>query len=323
MVVRSKRVTYPLAERVKDRMVGRDKPPEIMYDSSGSEHSATTSQISGDSSPSSARSLSYLVNCFEEEDDEKEDVIAIEGSHKQDNGSGSGSGSGSDSDSDSDRVEAKLQEINSTLRKLNGDRFRNILFDNVTKAIDTSRPIITSNTQSLNRNIMLYLQNLGYNAAICKTKWESCGGLTAGNHEFIDVIRSSNNINLRYFIDLNFAREFDIARQTKHFQRLSNTLPSVFVGKSDDLKVIVKLMGDEIRRSLKSRGLVLPPWRKNRFMQNKWFGPYRRTVNYIPSNILVLADDKNKVSAVKCSMIGFNVVDNAPLLPRDNSYKII
>lgn len=301
MAVRSKRVTGPLDERVKDRIVGRDRP-EMPYGSSGSEHSGTSSQIGDDSS--SDHSLSYLLHCFDE--DGKEDAIngdELDGSHLQDN----------DSDSDSDRMESKSAEITSTLRNLNADKFRNVLLANVVKAMEVFRSLRPS-IQILNRNVMFFLQNLGYNAAICKTKWESCGGLTAGNYEFIDVVRS--DCGVRYFIDLNFAGEFEIARQTNQFQRFSQKLPTVFVGKSADLKLIVKLMSDEIRRSLKSRGLLLPPWRKNRFMQNKWFGPYRRTVNYTPGNISTsLTIPVNQtIPAVKCSLIGFNVVDSTPLL---------
>ncbi|KAL7589987.1 hypothetical protein Lser_V15G38915 [Lactuca serriola] len=302
MAVRSKRVTDPLDERVKDRIVGRDRVPDMVYSSSGSEHSGTGSEI-GDGESSSDHSLSYLLHCFDE--DGNEDAIngdELDEIHLQDNDLDS------DSDSNSDRMEAKCIEIISTLQSLNADKFRNVLFANVVKAMDVFRSLRAS-TQILNRNMIYFLQKLGYNAAICKTKWESCGGLTAGNYEFIDVVRSDSGI--RYFIDLNFAGEFEIARPTNQFQRFSKKLPIVFVGKSADLKMIVKLMSDEIRRSLKSRGLLLPPWRKNRFMQNKWFGPYRRTLNCTAANVAIPVTHTKP--AVKCSLIGFNVVDSAPL----------
>ncbi|KAJ0911014.1 hypothetical protein HanRHA438_Chr06g0258581 [Helianthus annuus] len=303
MAVRSKRVTDPLTKRVKNRIVGR-YTPENAYDSSGSEHSATVSQIADHSdSNSSSHSLSYLLNRFNEEHEDESDH---ESDHESD----------SDSDSESDSAEAKTEEISSKLRDLNVDTFRNALHANVVKAVNVFR-CLKPNAQILNRNVMLYLQKLGYNAAVCKTKWLSCGGLTAGNYEFIDVVRSeSSDCSVRYFIDVNFAGEFDIARQTNQFRRFTEILPTVFVGKSADLKQIVKLMSDEIRWSLKSRGMLLPPWRKNRFMQNKWFGPYRRTVNYTPANISssILVPVSQTLSAVKCSMIGFNVVDGAPLL---------
>ncbi|KAF5810328.1 hypothetical protein HanPI659440_Chr04g0163291 [Helianthus annuus] len=304
MAVRVKRVTDPLDDRVKNRIVAA-------YHSSGSEHSGTASHISDDDDDSShsVHSLSYLLRCFDEENDDDDAINTDEQDVKP-----RAHESDSDfSDSDSDQGEEKLEEINSTMRNLNVDRFRNVLFSNVLEAMAVFR-CLKPNTQILNRNVMMFLQKLGYNAAICKTKWRSCGGLTAGNYEFIDVVQSGSGV--RYFIDVNFAGEFQIARQTNQFRRFLQNLPVVFVGKSADLKVIVKLMSDEIRRSMKCRGLLLPPWRKNRFMQNKWFGPYRRTVNYIPANIAsCLTVPVNQMTAnVKCSMIGFSVVDSAPLL---------
>ncbi|PWA47582.1 PDDEXK-like protein [Artemisia annua] len=300
MAMRSKRVTDPLTERAKDRIVGRDKM-EIVYTSSGSEHSDQIDDSSSFSSSSSCQSLSYLIHCFNEFDDQEdlqEDVIT----NDQDSDS-----------SDSDRIEAKVDEIVTTLCNLDVDRFRNVLYANVAKAMQYFQCVEPKlNPQVLNRNVMFYLQKIGYNAAICKTKWPSCGGLAAGNYEFIDVVQSDT----RYFVDLNFSGEFEIARETNEFHRLFTKLPNVFIGKSDELKVIVKLMSDEIRWSLKSRGLVLPPWRKNRFMQNKWFGPYRRTTNYSSSNSAsgFSVPVNGMTSNVTCSMIGFSVIDNVPLL---------
>nr|GEX74822.1 hypothetical protein [Tanacetum cinerariifolium] len=297
MAMRSKRVTDPLTEQAKDRIVGRDKM-EIVYTSSGSEHSDQIDDSSSFFSSSSCQSLSYLIHCFNEFDGDQEDQLEDVITNDQDSDS-----------SDSERIEAKVDEIVATLGNVNVDRFRNVLYANVTKAMQYFRCVEHNlNTQVLNRNVMLYLQKTGYNAAICKTKWPSCGGLAAGNYEFIDVVRSDT----RYFIDLNFSGEFEIARETNEFHRLFTKLPNVFVGKSVELKVIVKLMSDEIKRSLKTKGLVLPPWRKNRFMQNKWFGPYRRTTNYSSSGFSVLGN--GMASNVTCSMIGFSVVDNAPLL---------
>ncbi|KAJ9547979.1 hypothetical protein OSB04_020522 [Centaurea solstitialis] len=295
MRLRSKRVTDPLDDRVKDRIVGRDRPE---YGSSGSEHSG-----SGDVSSSS--SLSYLLNCFDVKEEEDETENDVNGEDDQLDGIDQSQNNDSDSD-----LEAKFEAIISTLLNLNLDRFQNVLQTNVLKAREAFQ-FLNPNSQILNRNVMLFLRNLGYNAAICKTKWNSSGGLAAGSHEFIDVLRSDS---VRYFIDLNFSGEFEIARETSQFRRFSQKLPAVFVGKSADLKTIVKSMSDEIRRSLKSRGLLLPPWRKNRFMQNKWFGPYRRTVNYTPANLLSAFPVPVK-NSVNCSLIGFNVVDSAPLLP--------
>ncbi|KAL8215097.1 hypothetical protein R6Q57_004548 [Mikania cordata] len=310
---RVKRVTDPLDDRVKDRIVGRDRS-ELVYVSSGSEHSAGSGEHNDDSS--SSLCLSELLDCFlpqgggAEEDGEQcnlnaddNDFPMISNDKEVD----------SDFESDSDRTDEIIERLISILNNQNVDRFRNVLQANVLKAMEVFQST-RSNKQIFHRNVMLFLQNLGYNAAICKTKWESSGGLTSGNYEFIDVVRSDSGT--RYYIDGNFSGEFDIARETEHFRRIRQHLPAVYVGKSEDLKQIVKLLSDATRLSLKSRGLLIPPWRKNRFMQNKWFGPYRRTVNYTPANISPVVQPANATPAtVKCRSIGFNAVSNARLLP--------
>lgn len=102
-------------------------------------------------------------------------------------------------------------------------------------------------------------------------------------------------------IDLNFISEFEIARQTSHYEQLLRTLPSVFIGKGDNLKQIVRIMSEGARISLKRQGLHLPPWRKNRFMQCKWFGKYKRTVNLVPASTYSPVEE----CAVKCRSVGF------------------
>ncbi|KAL4587918.1 hypothetical protein LXL04_000795 [Taraxacum kok-saghyz] len=312
---RTKRVTDPLDDRVKDRIVGRDRR-EPVYISSGSEHSAGSGGYEDDSSASPC--LSNLLPCFlhrgggEEEgggggcnDDADDDSCRLNGTQID---------SDSDLGGESDRTDAIIEIICSMLKNQNADTFRAELLGHVLKGMEIFHSLRPSK-QILHRNMMLFLQNIGYNAAICKTKWEGCDGVTAGSYEFIDVVRSDSGA--RYYIDLNFAGEFEIARQTNHFRRLSQHLPTVFVGKSEDLKQIVKLMSNATKRSLKTRGLSLPPWRKNRFMQNKWFCTYRRTVNYTPTTItsVFVTPAVSTFSPVKCISIGFNAVGNAPLIP--------
>ncbi|CAN1835972.1 hypothetical protein LINPERHAP1_LOCUS34602 [Linum perenne] len=63
---------------------------------------------------------------------------------------------------------------------------------------------------------------------------------------------------------------------------MMESLPEVFVGTIDDLKRIARTLSDAARKLLKSRELSLPPWRKNRYMINKWLEPYRSTLNLAP-----------------------------------------
>ncbi|RVW34380.1 hypothetical protein CK203_092168 [Vitis vinifera] len=245
--VRSKRVTDPLDDRVKARIVGRDSVPVSSGSSSDAGKSRRASPIS------STASL---------------------------------------------RTAPKLNRPR--WNWANVDRYRTLLFSHVSKAVG-SLSCPRSNKAAIRRNVAAVLRDLGHNAAVCRTKWDGSGGLTAGNHEFIDVLRSEK----RYIVDLDFAGEFEIARPTDQYKRLIQTLPRVFIGKSEDLKKIVKLTCDAAKRSLKSRGLHLPPWRKNRYMQNKWFGPCRRAAT--PSPPLAPASTE---FTVKCRSVGFDAVSD-------------
>ncbi|XP_050204860.1 uncharacterized protein LOC126654903 [Mercurialis annua] len=282
--VRRKRVTDPLDDDAKARIVGS----QLSYVSSGSEHSADLN----DESPC----LSELVHGFLEIDEDFETQSSC-----------------SNYDSDSERVDLVAEctefaeDILRSISILNGlDSYRNLLYSHVLKATEMHY-LWRDQKPAFRRKVMSFLRELGHNAAICKTKWESSGGLTGGNFECIDVVVS--NSQTRYIIDLEFASQFEIARPTSHYLTLLQSLPRVLVGKSDDLKRIIKLMSDAAKRSLKSRDLTLPPWRKNRYMQNKWLGPYRRTSNQVSGNPAVIGSGSGSgshVNAVKCRLVGFD-----------------
>lgn len=277
-------MTDPLDDKVKERIMGSNRLYNPVYISSGSEHSCQHDDVEEDDAPC----LSNLLCGFLDELDsvaEENDVSDLE------------------HDSDCQMYNDDFEILKQAIIDESADQYRNILLGQVLKAIETFW-FVKSNGSLLRRNVMAFLRSGGYNAGICKTKWESSGGLTAGNYEFIDVHQSDDPKSCRYFIDLNFISEFEIARRTSQYQRLVRTLPSVFIGKSHNLKQIVKIMSNGSRRSLKSQGLHLPPWRKNRFMQSKWFGKYRRTVNLVPVNSYSLV----KESVVKCRTVGFDAV---------------
>ncbi|XVE72693.1 hypothetical protein DITRI_Ditri11bG0059300 [Diplodiscus trichospermus] len=288
---RIKRVTDPLDDRVKARLVGAN------YASSGSEHSAAAA--AEDDSPC----LSELVHSFLEDDHDASEQTGYT--------------------SDSDRVDSNLDNTDSLeiiikSTALNDmDSYRNLLMAHVLKAMEMLS-FFKTDKAIFRRKVMAYLREVGHNAAICKTKWSSSGGLTAGNYEFIDVVQSiSSTWQNRYFIDLDFVSEFEIVRPTREYSRLLQYLPRVFVGKNEELKKIVKVMSDSAKRSLKSKDLSLPPWRKNRYMQNKWFAPYRRTMNQIAASSSSLTTGTIRpVNVVQCRFVGFDDAVNGRLFVR-------
>lgn len=286
---RMKRVTDPLDEKMKARIVG----------SSGSEHSAHA-----DDDDVASPSFSDLV--FGDLENNAGDEIP-------------------ENDSDSELDVSMCDSIDrfelmpSPVFCSEHDLFRNVIVSCVAKGLEVFS-CFKSNKSMLQRNVMAYLRNFGYNAAVCKTKWESSGGLVAGNYEFIDITKSdsANRITTRYFIDLDFKAEFEIARPTIQYERLLQSLPNIFVGKSEELKQILRAMSDAARRSLKSRGLTFPPWRKHRFMQNKWFSSYKRTTNIIPTaNSPAWLSPSKETNAVKCRTVGFHTtaVNSCLLFP--------
>ncbi|KAH6777287.1 hypothetical protein C2S52_007282 [Perilla frutescens var. hirtella] len=128
------------------------------------------------------------------------------------------------------------------------------------------------------RRLMSRLRSSGFDAGLCKSKWEKSGSSPSGNNEYVDV----NAGGSRYIVEVFLAGEFTIARPTSSYGTLLDRFPTIFVGKPEELKQIVRRMSKAIRKSLKSAGLNVPPWRRLAYLQAKWFGSYKRTTNEIP-----------------------------------------
>jgi uncharacterized protein (TIGR01615 family) len=127
---------------------------------------------------------------------------------------------------------------------------------------------------------MKCLRTAGYNAAICKSRWEHVGSFPGGDYEYIDVVfEGKTGKSERILIDIEFRAQFEIARPSSSYNAVVQVLPPVFVGKADRLIGIVNIMSEAVKQSLKKSGLDLPPWRKPEYMRAKWFSSYRRTTN--------------------------------------------
>ncbi|KAA0049317.1 uncharacterized protein E5676_scaffold434G00920 [Cucumis melo var. makuwa] len=119
------------------------------------------------------------------------------------------------------------------------------------------------------------LSSLGYNSSICKSKWEKSPSFPAGEYEYVDVILDGE----RLLIDIDFRSEFEIARSTGTYKTILQTLPYIFVGKSDRLGQIVSIVSEAARQSLKKKGMHFPPWRKAEYMLAKWLSTPTRTAD--------------------------------------------
>ncbi len=123
-----------------------------------------------------------------------------------------------------------------------------------------------------------------------------CLMLAAGDYEYIDIAMESADAvgksisgrrrkKRRILVDIDFRAQFEIACPTQHYTLLVQLLPTVFVGEAEQLQSIVTVMSEAIKRSLKKRGLDLPPWRKAEYIRAKWFSWHRRTTNPVSQQL--------------------------------------
>ncbi|CAA2999914.1 Hypothetical predicted protein [Olea europaea subsp. europaea] len=147
---------------------------------------------------------------------------------------------------------------------------RNLLAD-TSKIVENNK--LCKGKDDLRKIVAKGLITLGYNASICKSKWEKSSSTPAGEYEYIDVIIKCE----RLLIDIDFRSEFEIARSTSSYKGILQSLPYIFVGKSDRLLQIVSIVSEAARHSFKKKGMHVAPWRKAEYMTSKWLGPHTRS----------------------------------------------
>lgn len=147
---------------------------------------------------------------------------------------------------------------------------RNLLAD-TSKIMDRTRNFKCGKSET--RKIVCDgLKLLGYDAAVCKSKWEKATSVPAGEHEYIDVVTGG----ARLLVEVDFRSEFEIARSTKTYRTLLQSLPSIYVGTTDRLVKIVALVSEAVKQSMRKKGLHFPPWRKCEYMKSKWLSKHER-----------------------------------------------
>ncbi|KAL3820787.1 hypothetical protein ACJIZ3_006692 [Penstemon smallii] len=246
-------------------------------DSSGSEHSP--------------EDLSDLLNSFhereirEQRENEKFDEKDIDGDLEINSNHVSESNNSQD------------LEIRDSLEKLfdlGNDDVKLRIYEEVEKSLRE----VSGLAPDFKRRLMARLRDRGFEAGLCKSKWEKNGRCTAGEYEYIDI----NANETRYIIEVSLAGEFTIARPTSSYTTLLDVFPRIFVGKPDELNQVVRLMCRAIRKSMKGVDIHVPPWRRLAYLQAKWFGSYKRTTNEVSSRkVEIFGGDvaKNK------SVVGF------------------
>ncbi|WJX27245.1 hypothetical protein P8452_16089 [Trifolium repens] len=237
------------------------------------------SESSGsDHSPESSTDLSDLVLSFMEDNErseEKEDIV-----HRK-NGDDNEKDHGEEVENIGEWCDNEKSEMLKGLFDGNEDvdEDERDAKEMIRREVEVAIELVGSDSidDGFKRRLMSQLREKDLDAGLCKTKWEKKGKLTAGDYEYIDVNLSGK----RYIIEVSLATEFEIARPTNQYSSLLNIFPRIFVGKMEELKRIVRLMCSAIKGSMKKMDLHIPPWRRNLYMQTKWFSSYKRTINAI------------------------------------------
>ncbi|KAG5080056.1 hypothetical protein JHK86_004121 [Glycine max] len=142
-------------------------------------------------------------------------------------------------------------------------RERNLLADTA-KIVEKNK--ICKRKDNFCRKILTdELLTLGYDASICKSRWEKSPSYPAGEYEYIDVMMGKERI----LIDIDFRSEFEIARSTKAYKTILQNLPYIFVGTCERLQSIVALVSEAAKQSLKKKGMHVPPWRRAEYVKAK------------------------------------------------------
>ncbi|KAK4775328.1 hypothetical protein SAY86_010263 [Trapa natans] len=253
-----------------------DRPfPNVLKISSATEKPApddTHSSRDGQFEPSSV-CLAKMVQNFIEENNEKQSAAkCVRNRCNCFNGNGNES---SDDELDGFSESANLGSLGDACDSLKGlvpcasAAERNLLADTA-KIVEKNKSL--KRKDDLRKIVTESLLSVGYDSSICKSKWDKTSSFPAGEYEYIDVIVQGE----RLLIDIDFRSEFEIARSTGAYRTILQTLPYIFVGRTDRLCQIVRIASEAARQHLKKKGMHFPPWRKAEYMQAKWLSPYTR-----------------------------------------------
>lgn len=154
------------------------------------------------------------------------------------------------------------------------------------------------------RRVAERLRDAGYNSAICRSKWPRTPEIPSGEHSYVDVVvptRSGKPV--RVVIEPGFRGEFEMARGGAEYRALVAALPEVFVGRSEKLRAVVRVMCDAARRCARESGMHMAPWRKHRYMEAKWLGTPERVAPGGGGGVPVAVGSPEKPPRFRASML--------------------
>uniref|UniRef100_A0A5B6YLG5 Uncharacterized protein n=1 Tax=Davidia involucrata TaxID=16924 RepID=A0A5B6YLG5_DAVIN len=171
------------------------------------------------------------------------------------------------------------------------------------------RPTVANGCRNcIRREISDRLQNAGYNCAICKSKWKSSPDIPSGEHNYLEVVDKSSyeRGEVRVVIELNFRAEFEMARASEEYNQLIYQLPEVFVGKAKRLRALIKILCSAAKKCMEDKRMHMAPWRKQKYMQSKWFGTCDQKM---PAPILPVGH-LDQLPKPRASMLTFDLLEN-------------
>lgn len=212
-------------------------------------------------SPEELTDLSDLVKSFMERDGEEEDAVGV---------------GWDDRDEDLEWFDSEKREILERIFGGDGDDDKQLIRREVELALEFVGENENSSPQ-FKPQLLSRLRDKGFDAGLCKCKWEKNTRFPGGEYEYMDVNFAGN----RYIVEISLVAEFEIARPIKHYSSLLDVFPLIFVGKLEEVKQVVTLMCSGIRSSMKSIEMYIPPWRRIGYMQAKWFSSYTRITHEV------------------------------------------
>lgn len=220
-------------------------------------------------------------------------------------------------DSDEDDAPGRAAAAAASMRALldppaEEDVFRIRLAAAVAAAME-AETALRAHGAAFRRAVVRRLRGAGYDAGVCRSRWEASGGITAGTYEYVDVVAPPSAATdarqrARYIVDADFRAGLEVARATPEYAAVVAEVPaSAVVAREESVGRAVRVASDAARRSLRAHGLHVPPWRKTRYMLAKWLGSYKRSTATSPQAAAAGAMPMPGGAGmdIKCRAVGF------------------
>ena len=124
----------------------------------------------------------------------------------------------------------------------------------------------------------------------------------------MDTSNSKKGI-IRVIIELNFQAEFEMMKASQEYNHLISRLPKIYVGKTERLESLIKILCSASKKCMKDRKMHIAPWRKLKYMQAKWHG-VRESKSLLLPDILSTVERSSSLSRPMVSLLTLDLVEN-------------